>query len=404
MKNISRYSSFILLFLIISYFFAKLLEIYIPPIEFSDHYIFTSYALSYNNGFNSRFFIGSVFDIFFDIVSYKNVRLFVIFTIGVLIVLTSFLITKVILKGIELKNKVIIVICISFIFLPSSITYLFNYANFARLDLFWVLITVFIILTSKYKFMNYLIIPLVSIAILIHQGFVFTYFPIILTIQIYYYFKYKSDTFYKWNLIITILVSGTLFLYLQLFTPVIVDFSKLISQVQAKANFEIHNNMLEYEYVYSLQDHFWKFWRPTIKALLIRTIQVIPIIIPNIIFFTYLWFRLNKKASDLNHFYLLLFITPFFALPLFVLTVDWGRWYAALLNVQFLIVLFLFYNNEKSILDFFDYLNKKMNFLILLIPLYFLSFDKFLSIGVIDKWDPIQNLKEVICQFFNILF
>lgn len=404
MKNILRYSRFALFFLIISYFFAKTLTIYLPLFEHSDHYIFTSYALSYDNGFNSRFFIGSLFDFFFDVVSYKNVRLFVIYTIGVLIVLTSFLITKLLIKGIELKNKIIIVICISFIFLPSSITYLFNYANFARLDLFWVLITVFIILTSKFKFMNYLIMPLVSIAILIHQGFVFTYFPIILTIQIYNFFKYKSDKFYKWNLILTILTSGCLFLYLQLFTSNITDFSKFISNVQSKASFGINTNMLEYEYIYSLQDHFWKFWRPTIKALLIRTIEVIPIIIPNVLFFPYLWFKLSKNSKELKLFYLFLFISPFFALPLFILTVDWGRWYAALLNVQFLIVLFLIYNNEESILAFFDSLSKKINFLIFLIPLYFLSFDKFLSIGVIDKWNPIQNLKEVIYHFFNVLF
>lgn len=141
-------------FIVISYFLISLVY-YMPSIGYSEHYIFTSYSLSYEEGFNSRFLIRSIFQLFYRTVSYENIRLFVLYFLGLLIILTSIFITKIIMVGYSKKKMLVIVCAIIFMVFLASITYFFNYANFGRLDMYWVLIVFIIVLYSNRKFIHY---------------------------------------------------------------------------------------------------------------------------------------------------------------------------------------------------------------------------------------------------------
>jgi len=396
-QNIKSFLIFISIFI----YFLISLYIYVPLFKNSDHYIFTSYSLSFDQGINSRFLIGSILQFFTKTVSYESIRIFVLFFMLVLIIVTSLVITRIIEKAFISKNSLIILLCITFLVFPASITYLFNYANFARLDLYWVLIVFVILLFSLNKSIHYFISPLMLIGIATHQGFVFTYFPFVLVIQLYYFIMKKSDKFYFWNLFVSIIVTICSFIYFQLLIPEIQNFDLFLYNLQLKTEFDIHKEMLVYEYIFTLKDHFWQFWRPNIKVLFIRTLYTLPILVPSCMFFSTLWFNLYKRSEKLKFFYIFLLITPLFAIPLFLLTIDWGRWYAASLNVQFLSLIFLLYIEDKEVIEYFDFLNLKWSNLLFFIPIYFLCFNKFISLGIIDKLDPISKLVQIYERFLN---
>jgi len=396
-QNIKGFLIFISIFI----YFLISLYIYVPLYRNSDHYIFTSYSLSLDQGINSRFLIGSILQFFTKTVSYESIRIFVLFFMLILIIVTCSVITRIIEKAFISKNSLIILLCITFLVFPASITYLFNYANFARLDLYWVLIVFFILIFSKNKTIHYFISPLMLIGIATHQGFIFTYYPFVLVIQIYYLIKNKSEKFYFWNLLVSIIITICAFIYFQLLTPEIQNFDLFLYDLQLRTEFDIHKKMLVYEYLYTIKDHFWQFWRPNVKVLLIRTLYALPVLLPSYLFFTMLWINLYKRSGKLKVFYIFLFITPLFALPLFVLTIDWGRWYAASLNVQFLSLLFLLYIEDKEAIEYFNFLNLKWTNFLYFIPFYFLCFNKFISLGIIDKLDPISKVVQIYERFLN---
>ena len=77
---------------------------------------------------------------------------------------------------------------------------------------------------------------------------------------------------------------------------------------------------------------------------------------------------------------------PLTTIPAFILTIDWGRWFASLFITQFLLLFFMFSKNQKEVnqaLENFQQFFIKHKFLYLCLILYLSNLGKFEAAGLL---------------------
>jgi hypothetical protein len=367
------------------------------------------YVLGYKDGIGSRLLIGTVLSLFVgDYVNEKAIMIFVFAALTLLIALVSILIGVFIRKS-EKNDEAVIFMTAVYLSCPGSIAYLWTKGNMGRLEtysLIFYIIGLMIFEKCKNDYVKYFSALIFSVlALLTHQGTIFYYYPMIVTVIIYELFANYSLK----RLIlsgINFVTTFVTFIYLQLFSGLNYEtLDTALSVLKNRTDIDISEDAVRLEYFATLKENFnygqVYFFRHYGYAG--KTFIALVMLMPLILLFVGIWkeylnerkFIEQRSVYKSGVFYILL--SNIMYLPIYLLMCDWGRWTGALVGTQFLEICYLYIKGDKVMKSVFAKLRdvvKGHKFICVIIVVYLANLDKFTDLFT----DKINNLYYIITK------
>lgn len=339
----------------------------------------TFYLVTYEFGFISRAFIGSIFSLFTDYITDKMIYVSSVIFFLILIVMISLLLGRLIRKSKpDMKTPTIIFIML-FLASPFSVTYLLGF-HIGRFDTYWIIITLLALVFLKNPVLKWSIPFLCAVTVSIHQGYMDTYMPALAIPMLYETYKHKYSKTSFAVFILSCITMIAFFIAFQFFPADIpfdnaIDFADYLSQ---HADFRVPAPQIYVEYFAPFLEYWLEDITPLMKTFALPlTLTYLLFTSPLLIIFGFIWKR-SFKCAD-NRFKKFIFFlcaaTPLAFIPAAIFGLDWDRWWAAALNTQFILVFYFIFSNEisvtshvKTIAAFFE-----KHFLLLLLLILFMS-------------------------------
>jgi hypothetical protein len=270
---------------------------------------------------------------------------------------------------------------------PASPEYLWTWENLGRLETYLLLLSLLVILISFYVNNVYVKYPIIAvigcICVLIHQAYVFLFFPLVLVIMIE---DIWASKFKKKNIImavVAVICICVLFLIMQFKSGIYYDnLEELMTELNNHADFEVDAGPMEAEYFWTIVENFTNNMVPEIPHHLKYGFILVSMLIP--LWGTYLWIWIyavrHSSVRSEKAKYVLILLTNLAYIPVFALMNDWGRWFAALFTVGFLNIIVLAWKHDECILNSLNVLGeniKKNPAVFILFVLYISTFEKF---------------------------
>lgn len=322
---INKYYLNILVFIIIAVNLVRIIPIYYNLSDFWRSYILNYYTLSYQTagGFVSRGFVGTIVNFFTESINSK-----IFYLIFWLIYLVSYnSIAAIFLKYVKKSEKKSLYFAFFLLILFNPAT--MNYAcDFARPDIFLVYIAIvcmYLIARSKFLFL----VPfLVVIGMLIHEGFICFFMPIIGIAFLISCTRKKKIFPVIWFAVTIILCLLTLVLVFKYGKTNVTDVDRLFELMQNKIDIGLNSNMVNFEFGEMKQD----LWSISFNELSAYTTWL-ELIFYAVIFLPiyYIYFKVVGGNSYIvsNVFLRILnIIAPFSGLLMIIVGVDYGRWFS----------------------------------------------------------------------------
>lgn len=350
------------------------------------------YTLNYNDGIGSRLVAGTLLRIFAgDFIEQKEVLIYLYIMLIVLFILVSFLLAKVIRKS-EKDKVAAMFFCAMYLACPGSVV---SYAiNIGRLEMFsLIFILMGIVLFEKYKniYLRYFLIFLFSeFALSAHQGSIFYYYPIIVTVL-----SYEMCIQFSWKKFILTLgnLAGVFatFFYFQLFSKLRYDTLETAMRIlENRTDMELDENAIRLEYFASLKENFEYGQAYFLKnfnyeeMLFVALILLMPLLLfITGIFGTYLKEKSNRKSVIYREPILYILLSYMLFIPIYVLMCDWGRWTSALIGTCFFNIGYLYVKEDEIMISVFSKIKlwvEHYQFLSVVIIIYLAGLDKFCAI------------------------
>lgn len=333
-----------------------LYSVYINRADDIYSYVNPWYVIDYSYGFGSRLLIGSIMHLLCgEVVTNAAAYYFVVALLCILCIVVA-LFSGYIYRRIKDQDirKAVLFLTVFYIASPASPEYLWKTENMGRLDTYLFLITVvlaFIYFGVKNTYVRYLLFTLFGItAILIHQVWIFLFFPFLLVIMLQDVQKDGLDMRKVLCAACSVLCIGGVFLYMQLGSAISYDYETLMARLSEHADFYVDGAAMEAEYFWTLKDHFYKNMVPEIPHHLKYGFMLVCMLVPSWGTAMWVWLhaiRYSDKQQKVK--YILMILTNLAYVPVFVLMNDWGRWFAALFIVGFLNIMLLAGDGDKGI-------------------------------------------------------
>jgi hypothetical protein len=352
-------------------------------------YVNAWYVINYSYGFGSRLLIGSLINLLTGgFVTGTFAYNFVIFALVGISILLAIVVGRVYKKMSTSHSKTaVLFLTVFYLMSPASPEYLWTWENMGRLETYLLLMSLIVILISFYVNNVYVKYPLLAvigcICVLIHQAYVFLFFPLVLVIMIE---DIWASKFKKKNIImavVAVICICVLFLIMQFKSGIYYDnLEELMTELNSHADFEVDAGPMEAEYFWTIVENFTNNMVPEIPHHLKYGFILVSMLIP--LWGTYLWIWIHAvrhssvKREKVK--YILILLTNLAYLPVFALMNDWGRWFAALFTVGFLNIFVLAWKHDEGILDSLNVLGeniKKNPAIFVLFVLYISTFEKF---------------------------
>jgi hypothetical protein len=307
----------------------------------------TVLTFSYSYGFISRGLLGTVLKLLTSIfgmtLSSSIINMFswagtIIFSLT-LILFFKRVIGELSQKGWENTQLNIILFILVFTAGAGFSTY-FN--DFGRFDIYMIICTVVCCRLLISDTFIWLVIPLTVLCILIHQGYIFMFFNVVLALLLYKLCLTTNDRKRSAKLFAVLTASlilcSAMFLYFQFYSHTVAGLT--YEQVYGFAK-----QVLGSEYVHTeiiQQELFGK----KIHMDIMKEIRQLPLALitysPFIYVLIKLWKRVREKAKDKRDMftYTLLPLGFLTAMPLFI-HMDYGRWFYAMFFYEFILILSL---------------------------------------------------------------
>lgn len=335
---------------------------YIPVIKEVNSWCITPYALSYRLGFISRGLMGSILRLMVPNLSIKHIYIFILFNILLLCALTLFFMHKIITKAYDESKGSIVFLLGLFLVNPGSVAFLFYWGNYGRFDMYLIM-TLIISAILIMEDVCVWVIPLLCVgAVLVHQAFVFQYFPAVLVLVFYFAFVLKRN-YGKSIFATTLILPCIAFLYMQFFSSINYTYSETLAIIDATTDlpkeYITEDMMVKIEYFSSVFETFIVFvWEPLFRNI-VKSVTVLLMISPMIKIVVDIW-----KAFLKEHKNFIVKMFPVFILlaevPMFVLTCDYGRDYSAMIISNFVVIFTFYALKDKGIVNAIDDLGRKM--------------------------------------------
>jgi len=400
-NSLNKYETGIFCFLCIQLFTIMPMPSEIYPL------VSTAYLLSYRYGVSSRSLIATVVD-FFSNGAFIS-RIFIWHFIFCVTVFLSFIISVYLGEVIQkAKDDIkIFLIFLSFLYLSCFTGPAAYYipANYGRLEIFAFLsMFLFIVIIDK-PIIRWLI-PLLALFVLAtHLLLIFFYIPFIIIMLLYELFT-KTEKVKRTVLLlaVTIVIISLSFLLYLLFhekTFVFEDAHRFFEYLSAKSDLNFTEHWLHMTMFAGLQDHL-NGWKGRIHLSYSGNFTII-INIPLVLLFIFFWIRcyLMESRKIMKFFFLLPVIVLIYqALP-FLMFFDFGRWMIMILNVQFMLVFYLAFRRNETVISAarttIPFI-KKNSFFIILIYLIMIFLEPVREIGPSEK---IMRLFNYIIQLIS---
>lgn len=198
---------------------------------------------------------------------------------------------------------------------------------------------------------------------LLHNGFMVTYMPALCIPLLYEVYKSKcskssiilftSSCIILIGLFISFFVIKPHFLGLPVEDPV--ESAKIVKEyLEQFTDMEVSQEQLFIEYFAPFPEWIFKGMIPLVLSFAPKMLPVLIIMtLPVFLSIGYVW-RYAFKSSDDKFYKFIMFICLFAPLLFFVagtFGADWDRWWAAMVNVQFIILFYFIYSKDELILS-----------------------------------------------------
>ncbi|HHX21209.1 MAG TPA: hypothetical protein GX722_05395 [Clostridiales bacterium] len=189
------------------------------------------------------------------------------------------------------------------------------------------------------------------VAISIHQVYIFTFFPMVIIVLIYNSLsdkmKFQSS---KILIITTTFFTICAFLVFQFYKVTKYPDMETLTQAISSYTNITPVSLLSYDYFFNFNDHANLAFK-NLRHNIFAGIYTVTILLPLIIGFRFIWhFSSNASSSkNLGGIYRISFFAPLAAVPVFILTIDWGRWFAAVLITQFVLLIYYLANDDENV-------------------------------------------------------
>ncbi|MCR4610685.1 MAG: hypothetical protein K5644_02185 [Lachnospiraceae bacterium] len=320
----------------------------------------TLLGLSYENGILPRALVGTAYSFMnhilpFELLSYNSVLIYT-FIITLFFVVFWCLIQFYFLKKVEsdYTEYVEYVIVFISIFVISTFT---AFDNYGRLDVYIVALTVLstvILISGKCE---WLIIPISVTCILIHEGYVFMYYNVILVLLLYkiltaYKQKQKKEMRkYAFIFLFSFVLVCIVFIYYTfIYNGNMAAYENTVNAATALSqNGEYHKEVIRAEVLgENLFAEEWELYhKGNFVEILIFLVLFLPFLIIQIKFLVSLVKKADDKIEKLK--YLAFALGSVTTLPLFILKVDYGRWVLAVLVYYCLVLIALIAMGDKKV-------------------------------------------------------
>lgn len=323
---------------------------YLPVIDELTSWTVTPYALNYDFGFISRGFMGSIIRLVIPNLTIKHIYIIILGNTLLLCGLTIFFMHKIIVKAYDDSKSGIIYLLGLFLVNPGSIAFLFYWGNYGRFDMYLIatlMISALLIIYDKCVWIT----PLLCVgAVMTHQAFVFQYFPAVLILLFYSSFVLKRK-YGKSIFIFTIITTCAMFLYMQFFSEIKYDYEDTMAVLNATtdlpADYFEEDMMVKIEYYSSVFETFTVFVAETFVRNVVKSLTMLVFLIPMIKVLVGIWRSFTKYHKNI-----LCKLMPWFVLiaeiPMFLLTCDYGRDYAAMILCNFILIFAMYAMGDEG--------------------------------------------------------
>lgn len=351
-----------------------------------DSYNTTILALNYTYGFTSRGLIGTLYyllDMILPVSMYTPTAAKVfLFISTLLLVVVLFIFVHEVIKKCHEAHIAHVEILLMFLFVATISTY-FGGWNFGRVDIYMIMISLLSAIIFIHGKCEWLIIPLSVLGVMMHQGYVFMYYNIILALLIWGIFSNKDKRRrYIVIAVISLIICSALFLYFELFSHNYVD-NTVFDQVAGLAadmseDGEYHKTLLAHEILgVDLSGVEHEYHMKNLAEIILFALFMLPYII---IFFK-LMVRVFKNANSRadKWKYALLYLGALTMLPDYLIKVDYGRWIMSTIAYYLIIGCFLYIKDEgfaMTATNYFEGIKKQLIIYPLLIayPVFFVPY------------------------------
>ncbi|MCM1296450.1 MAG: hypothetical protein NC311_13005 [Muribaculaceae bacterium] len=323
-------------------------------------YVNAWYVINYSYGFGSRLLVGSLVSLLTGgFVTKTFAYNFVLAALGTICILLALVIGSVYKKMPDRQSKAaVLFLAVFYLMSPASPEYLWTAENMGRLDTYLFLLSlVAIIVFFHIKDMRVryvLFAALGCLCILIHQAYVFLFFPLVLVMMIEDIWDNDKKRRYIFCGIFVLAVVGIVFLIMQFTSGIYYDNLELLMEdLNSRADFLVDEGPMEAEYFWTIVENFTNNMVPEIPHHLKYGFMLVCMLSP--VWVTYLWIWIHavrhSRKKDEKVKYVLMLMTNLAFVPVFALMNDWGRWFAALFIVGFLDILVLAWKRDEGIRD-----------------------------------------------------
>jgi hypothetical protein len=383
----------------------------VPEFGNTEPLVAISYLLSYRYGVSSRSFAATIVDFLTNggFISKYLVWHFIFCTT----IFLSFMI--VVYLGIVIQkakdNVKIFLFFLSLLYLScfTSPTAYFDYTNFGRVEIFALLFMfLFMAIINKPK-IRWLIPLLALFTLATHLILVFFYVPFIIVMLFYELLtNWEKEKRTLFLLAVTIIVIFSAFSWYLLFhekTFVFADAPSLCEYLDKKSDLFLSEHLLHMTLFAKLQDHL-DGWNTHVHQIGDRGLPCIiiniPLLFAAIIFWLQCFLRERKKRMKL--FFLLPILILLYQVLPFFLFFDFGRWMIMILNVQFMLIFYLIYVNNETVLSVVQAITPriKQNVFFLILVCLLMAF--LGPVGAIGPSHKVLHITKGIFQIWNVLW
>ena len=386
----------------------------------------TLYAFSYRYGFISRAFIGTIYQalgsIFgFDMLHYSSALKFTQIITAVFF-FDTFLFFLFIYKWTKMeyiRYTELLIVLMTLLTIPMfSSKY-----NFGRVDIYMLGFSLLGVIIIVSKRCEWLLVPIVALSCMVHQGYVFMYFNIILVLLIYRFFtpetgidKDKNHRHYGFLFALCFITGSALFLYFEFFSRTNGEAiaNEIIRNASAVSyHGDYHKTLIEHE-ILNVD------LAGAEKGFHLENFIQAPFFLVLVSPFLWLWYRFFKEVfkraesleDRIKYFFVLFgFLT---LVPNYALKVDYARWTFAAAIYFLVVTLALIAVGDEVITESLmavrtlqkghPWLVLIIPYLIVLVPFWDVYFDQVLKnlgdwvIVLIDGRFPGLGLAEAVLQ------
>ena len=316
----------------------------------------TMMAFSYKYGFISRGLIGSIYQGLDKIlpVNMMNYQACVGYTLVITLLFYATVLGFFVLCLKKARAEYVDAMCYIMLFFTIFTVPMFaSHYNFGRLDIYCVFLSILgVVLLIRGK-AEWLLIPISALGVMVHQGYVFMFFNIILVLLMYKILSTEGRERQKYIAVfgLSLVVAAVLFFWFELFSHA--NGNGIYEEIVANAkklckNGKIHQDVVDKEILgIDLTGREVEFHRMNAVQFPIFVLLMLPYILLLVRFFKGLVAQAAEKKDKIK--YIFAAIGAGTILPDLLLKVDFGRWMYAIIAYYCVVLLALFAMGDEAV-------------------------------------------------------